>query len=105
MPPPVVKPPVPIGATRPPMTAKLYGASAEYTSFQVLPGPTATVDLSLETLIWLIAARETVMPPSMLDAPANAAWPPLLTAKGQLVNLESRITTETAVGLGALKIQ
>src|SRR5215468_9563607 len=105
MPPPVVRPPTPIGATRPPITAKLYGASAVYTAFQVLPGPTATVFLSLETVIVFKAARETVMPPSMLEAPWNAAWPPLLTAKGQLVNRESKITTATAFLSGALKMQ
>lgn len=32
----------------------------------------------------------------MLDAPAKAAWPPLLTAKGHCVSREIRTTTETA---------
>ncbi len=105
MPPPRVRPPTPIGATRPPMTARFCAWSVVYTRFQVLPGPTATVFLSLETVIPFRLAKETVMPPSMFDAPWNAAWPPLFIAKGHVVNRDSKITTDTASLSGALKIQ
>lgn len=39
---------------------------------------------------------DTVMPPSTLDAPAKAAWPPLVTANGHCVRRERSTTTETS---------
>ena len=42
-------------------------------------------------------ARLMVRPPSMLEAPANAACPPDLTANGHLVSRESSTAMETPI--------
>jgi hypothetical protein len=41
----------------------------------------------------------------MLDAPAKAAWPPLVTAKGQFVSRARRIRIEISLGELGMKMQ
>ena len=56
-------------------------------------------------VIPLSPARSMVMPPAIFDAPANAAWPPDLTAKGQLVLREMRTADATSCELSGRKTQ
>jgi hypothetical protein len=59
----------------------------------------------LDTVTWLKFSRDRVMPPWMLEAPAKAAWPPPLAAKGHCVRRDSRTSAETAEGVVGLKMQ
>ena len=43
------------------------------------------------------------MPPSMLDDPANAAWPPPLTENGHCVRRDIRTAVETSKGFVGAK--
>jgi hypothetical protein len=52
-----------------------------------------------------ISFSKTVIPPWILDAPAKAAWPPLLMAKGQPVYLDRSTRIETSVFSDGLKMQ
>jgi len=45
------------------------------------------------------------MPPSMLDAPAKAACPPLFTANGHCVRRDKSTRVETSKAVAALKMQ
>lgn len=61
--------------------------------------------LSAEGVMALKFSRETVMPPSIEDAPANAACPPDLIANGHCVSREMSTCAETCSGLAGLKMQ
>lgn len=56
----------------------------EYTSLQVAPAPTETMDLSLLTSTAFSPRRSIVTPLATLAAPAKPAWPPDRMAKLQL---------------------
>ena len=71
--PPVVNPPVPTLWTLPPITATSYSCANAYTSPQTFPGSMERIFLSSEISIFFISSKEIVIPPSMLDAPGNAA--------------------------------
>ena len=60
------------------------------------------MDLSDDRVMLFIFSNETVIPPGMLEAPANAAWPPLFTANGHCVNRERSTTIETCAALEGL---
>jgi len=61
----------------------------------------STVSLSEATTACLKFSIDTVMPSSILDAPAHAAWPPPLTANGHWYNREASTSVETSsVNLG-----
>ena len=61
--------------------------------------------LSSEISILFISSNEIVIPPSMLDAPGNAACPPLFAANGHCVIREISTALETARALAGLKMQ
>jgi hypothetical protein len=44
------------------------------------------------------------MPPSILEAPGKAAWPPLLTAKGHFVRRANSIRLETSTAVSGVKV-
>ncbi len=50
-------------------------------------------------------SKDTVIPPSIVAAPANALCPPDLTANGHCDSRARRTITETAAGLDGLKTQ
>lgn len=52
--------------------------------------------LSSDTTISFILARLMVRPLSMLEAPSNAAWPPLLTANLHLVTRDVSTARDTS---------
>lgn len=91
--------------TRPPATVRSRGSSFRYTSAQRLPGPIVTFFLLQDSLTLFSFSSETVIPPSALDPPAKAAWPPLLTAKWHCVNRLSKTTAETSSVEDGLKMQ
>jgi hypothetical protein len=121
MPPPRVSPDTPMSCTyewvntdrglqswaltRPPITTKLSFSSVSYTLSQILPGPIAASFLSGDNTIESILSRAIVIPPSMLDAPAKAACPPLLAANGHCFNRDMRTIVETWSALVGLKMQ
>jgi len=51
--------------------------------------------LSADGVTALKFSRETVIPPSIEEAPAKAAWPPDLMAKGHWVRRDMSTWTET----------
>jgi hypothetical protein len=61
------------GLTLPPTTPRPDFSSLLYTSTHKFPGPTLAYLLSFETATVSNLFIETVIPPSMLDAPAKAA--------------------------------
>jgi len=63
------------------------------------------VFLSVESFFWFRLTISTVMPPSMLDAPGKAAWPPLLTAKGHVVRRAISTRPETSRVVLGLNVQ
>ena len=65
----------------------------------------SAVFLSFETLTCLKFSIETVIPPSMLEAPPKAAWPPPLTAKGHCVSRDNSTNEETSIGDVGLNTQ
>src|SRR4051794_20992341 len=92
--PPRVSPPTPTPASLPPTTDTPNGSNTVYTSYQVLPGPIATVLLSSLNSTMLSLAILISIPFWMLEVPASAACPPDLTTKGHCVNLDIWITVE-----------
>ena len=72
---------------------------------QMFPSSIRAIFLSLEREIPLRLANKIVMPPSTKEAPAKAAWPPLLAANGHCDNRARSKTTEIWVDLVGLKMQ
>lgn len=52
-----------------------------------------------------IFSKDIVIPPSILEAPAKAACPPLLAAKGHFDQRERRTRADTWVALVGVKMQ
>jgi hypothetical protein len=50
-------------------------------------------------------SMETVMPPSILDPPANEVWPPDFTANGHCVKRDTKTIAETSKAFEGLKTQ
>lgn len=99
MPPPRTNPPTPMLEARPPTVAKPYGSSAEYTDNQLLPGSIEATDLSALRVTAFISLNQMLIPPTLLEAPLKAAWPPLLAANGHPVSRESSTAILTSVFL------
>jgi len=64
-----------------------------------------TVDLSGEMEMAFKRDREMVMPSWMLELLAKAPWPPLLTAKGQEVDVARRMRKPIWSGVSGTKMQ
>jgi len=90
---------------RPPTTPRSNFWRAVYTSTQRFPGPTSAVFLSAETSTFLKFSIETVIPPSIFEAPLKAAWPPPFTAKGHCVKRDNRTREDTSMVDVGLKTQ
>jgi hypothetical protein len=73
-PPPRVSPPTPTLADLPPPMAIPSASSLEYTSAHRLPGPTVTVERSLDGVTWSSRLKSIVIPCSIFAAPANGVW-------------------------------
>jgi len=65
----------------------------------------STVCLSEATTACLKFSSDTVIPSSILDAPAHAAWPPPFTAKGHWYNLAASTNVETSIVFVGLNTQ
>lgn len=70
-----------------------------------MPGWTEAIFLLADKLTPFRLAKEMVMPSWMLEAPAKAAWPPLLAAKGHCVRRDRRTATDTWPASVGLKMQ